>query len=67
MASVDHAWYLGERMVNYHIGTTSRRVPHPPPLDMFWVRDNVGPTLEEALIGTDHRLYLESEDVSSPT
>ena len=30
---------------------------------MFWGIDMVGPNLEEALIGTDHRLHLELEGV----
>ena len=54
MTLVDRAWYLGERVVNWHRGPTSHCVLHPPPLDIFWGRDMVGPTLKEALIRIDH-------------
>ena len=61
---IDHAWYLGEHVARWFLGLTIGRVPQPPPLDIFLGKDMVGPTLEEALVGTDHRLYLKLEGVS---
>ena len=51
---IDPAWYLGERIASWYLGPITHCIPHPPPLDMFWGRDMVGPTLEGALAETEH-------------
>ena len=57
---IDRAWYLDEHVATLFLGPATHCVPRPPHFDMFWAKD---PTLEEALVGIDHRLYLELEGV----
>ena len=64
MTPIDHAWYFGEHVANLHRGPTSRRVPRPHPLDMFWGIDMVGPTLKSTLARSDYQLHLELEGLS---
>ena len=61
---VDRAWYLGKRIMDWTIGPTTRHILCFPLVDIFWGKDMVGPTLESALIESNHQLHLEPEGVS---
>ena len=52
-------WYLGERVYQWHLGPSRRRVPFPIPSSMLWSCSLSSPELRVALEGYDALTLLK--------